>query len=172
MADNQFSNPGTASTTDGNLSFENGNTPSQLAADSRPAFNFESGRADEAGTTALTQEGGGSASALKDKALNRLQTEADNRKGAVSGQLKQVSSALAGIGGDQSGETPQWLSSGVGQVTQFIDKVADNVENRNSAELLNDVRDLARANPALFLGAFALAGFVAVRVLTAAGDGQ
>lgn len=169
MADNQYpQGDATSRALNAEPDFQSGNTPSQLEADARPVFNFDD-EVSEA-ETPDAQRGGG-AFALKDKALNRLQAEADSRKGVVSEQLKQVSNALGGIGG-QGSETPQWLSNGVGQATQLIDRIADSVENRNSAELVEDVRGFARANPALFLGAFALAGFVAVRVLAAAGDAR
>lgn len=136
--------------------------------DTRPAFNFENSQSGNA--VATTKQ-----NTLKDKAIGRLQSEANNRKGVVSNQLKQVSAALGNVGGGnagQGGETPAWLSNGVGQVTQLIDRVADNVENRDTAELVDDVRNFARTNPTLFLGACALIGFAAVRILSSAGDGR
>lgn len=166
MTDNQFLRADAASEARGaDPMLENGEMASaSTTAATRSAFNFER---KQGGTSAES-----SSATLKDKAIGRLQSEADNRKSVVSDQLKQVSSALGGIGGNgQSGDTPQWLTSGVGQATQFIDGIADNIENRNTAELIDDVKGFARANPAIFLGACALAGFVAMRIF-AVGNGR
>lgn len=108
--------------------------------------------------------------ALKDKAIDRLTSEADSRKGMVSQQLKSVSSAL-GAAEDglskQEGESPEWLKSGLRQVATTVGDLADRVQNKGSAELVGEVKTFAQNNPATFLFACAAVGFAAARVFKA-----
>lgn len=108
--------------------------------------------------------------ALKDKAIERLTSEADSRKDMVSKQLKSVSSALGAAQSDLSnadGEAPEWLKSGLRQVATTVEGLADRVQNKSSADLLGEVRSFAQNNPATFLMACAAVGFAAARVFKA-----
>ena len=110
--------------------------------------------------------------ALKDKAIDRLTSEADSRKGMVSDQLKSVSSALGAAQdglSNQEGEAPEWLKSGLRQVATTVEQLADRVQNKGSAELIGDVRSFAQNNPGTFLMACAAVGFAAARVFKASG---
>lgn len=105
--------------------------------------------------------------ALKDKAMERLATEADTRKEGVSKQLKSVSGALQAAESELSkkdGDAAEWLKSGLHQVVSTIEQLAERVENKDSAELIGEVKSFARDNPKTFLAACALAGFAAARV--------
>lgn len=108
--------------------------------------------------------------ALKDKAIERLTSEADSRKEMVSKQLKSVSSALGAAESDLAtadGEAPEWLKSGLRQVATTIEDLADRVQNKSSADLVGEVRSFAQNNPATFLMACAAVGFAAARVFKA-----
>ncbi len=118
----------------------------------------------EATAQSLKQDAG----ALKDKAVDRLAGEADARKGQVADGMKQVSSALDAARSDLEGsDTPDWLKNGLRSVASSVERLAGELESKDSSELTADLRDFARQRPAVFLGACAAAGFAAARVFTA-----
>lgn len=108
--------------------------------------------------------------ALKDKAMSRLANEANLRKDGVSKQLKSVSSALSAAEDELAkpgSDTPEWLTSGLHQVVTSVEDFANRVQNKDSTELIGEVRSFARQNPATFLVACAAAGFAAARLFKA-----
>lgn len=105
---------------------------------------------------------------LADKATERLAGEADARKGQVATGVKQVSSALDAAQSELEGkDAPAWVTNGLKTVATSVADFADKLENKDSEELLDEVRSFAQARPALFLGTCAAAGFAAARVFTA-----
>lgn len=111
--------------------------------------------------------------ALKDKAMDRLASEADARKEGVSKQLKGVSGALHAAQQDLDkgeGDPPQWLKSGLRQVASTVDLLADRIQDKSSAELVGEVKSFAKTQPVIFLAACAAVGFAAARVFKAGSD--
>ena len=132
----------------------------------RGSQNEQTGGSSSPDTERLKQDG----VALKDKAIDRLTSEADSRKDMVSKQLKSVSSALGAAEDGLSkadGEAPEWLRSGLRHVATTVEDLADRVQNKGSAELIGEVRSFAQNNPATFLMACAAVGFAAARVFKA-----
>lgn len=137
------------------------NSPSPAGADQDRA---------QGGAQSLKQQGG----ALKDKAMDRLKSEADARKQGVSSQLKSVSGALhaAQENLDQGeGQTPQWLTSGLQQVASTVELLADRIQDKSSSELIGEVQPFAKNQPVIFFSACAAIGFAAARVFKAGGTG-
>jgi hypothetical protein len=96
----------------------------------------------------------------------RLSGEAEARKGEVASQARSVSTALENAAGElQGSDTPDWLRSALQQGAQTLQRLADSVERKNARELLDDIQQVGREHPGAFLGACALAGFAAARVL-------
>lgn len=105
---------------------------------------------------------------IKDKAVDRLASEADSRKDQVAGGMKQVSSALDAAKSELEGvETPDWLKQGFAKVASSINSLASELESSDSRELTSKVQQFARQRPGTFLGACAAAGFAAARVFMA-----
>jgi hypothetical protein len=114
----------------------------------------------------LREELRGDARSLTDAAKERLQAEADNRKGAAATQAKSVSSALDKAAGELS-DSPEWLRSAFQQGAQTLQRFADTIEQKDARQLTRDVQQLAREHPGTFLAGCAAAGFAAARVLKA-----
>lgn len=155
-----FKQPGTSP------AFPNDTTTRTDGEPFRASHDTPTGRPSLPDANRLKQDG----VALKDKAIDRLTSEADSRKGMVSDQLKSVSSALdAASDGltNQGGDAPEWLKSGLRQVAMTVEQLADRVQNKGSAELVGELRSFARNNPGTFLMACAAVGFAAARVFKA-----
>jgi hypothetical protein len=110
---------------------------------------------------------------ISSKAGDRLHSELDARKGTAATQVKSVSSAIERAASELEQGSPQWLRSAFEQGALQIQRFADTLEQKNSREILNDVRTFARDNPTTFLAACAAAGFAASRLFRAgASEGQ
>lgn len=102
-------------------------------------------------------------------AADRLQSEADNRKGQVADQARAVSSALGNAAEGLGADTPGWVKSALEQGAKSIEQLAQAVEGKDSRQLVGDVQTLARDRPGSFLAGCALLGFAASRVFKARG---
>ena len=88
--------------------------------------------------------------------------EAQKRMGAqYISRLAGVAEMAASQLDEEAPDTAQYLRRAVGQVRDFSDKLG----SRSAGELIQDVQELARKNPAAFLGATALLGFAVSRFL-------
>jgi hypothetical protein len=104
-------------------------------------------------------------------AADRLQSEADSRKGQVADQARAVSSALGTAADGLGSDTPSWVKSALEQGAKSIEQLAQAVEGKDSRQLVGDVQQFARQRPGSFLAGCALLGFAASRVFKA-GAGQ
>ncbi|MDO9383555.1 MAG: hypothetical protein Q7T86_11890 [Hyphomicrobiaceae bacterium] len=77
------------------------------------------------------------------------------------GKLARAAETAAGQLEREAPEVAAYLHRGIGQVKAF----SENLTSRSPRELVDDVQDLARNNPAMFLGATALVGFAVSRFL-------
>ena len=121
----------------------------------------------------LTDELRTDAQQLGSKAKDRIHSELDSRKGTAASQAKSVSSAMERTAGELGPDSPEWLKSTIRQAASQVQRFADTIEQKDSREMLNDVRNFARDNPTTFLAACAAAGFAAARLFKAgAEDGR
>ncbi|VWX53308.1 hypothetical protein [Novosphingobium sp. 9U] len=102
-------------------------------------------------------------------AADRLQSEADSRKGQVADQARAVSSALGSAADGLGGDAPSWVKSALEKGAKSIEQLAQTVEGKDSRELMGDVQQFARQRPGSFLAGCALLGFAASRVFKAGG---
>lgn len=107
---------------------------------------------------------------LGSSAKNRIHGELDARKGSAANQARSVSSAIERAGSELDEGSPEWLRSAFQQGARQIQRFADTLEQKNSREMVNDVRTFARDNPTTFLAACAAAGFAASRLFKAGGS--
>lgn len=107
---------------------------------------------------------------IGEAAKNRIHRELDSRKGAAVDQVKTLSSALESAADEAGGGQSEWLRSTFEQGAQALQRFARSVEQKDSRQLSSDVQQLARTNPATFLGICTLAGFAAARVIKAGGQ--
>lgn len=109
------------------------------------------------------------ASQLKSTATQRMQQEADTRKGQAAQIAGSASSALGKAAEEleQDDNAPDWLGSAMRQAAGSIDRLASEVDGRSVNQLGQQLTSFARSNPGAFLAASAAAGFAAARVLRA-----
>lgn len=107
---------------------------------------------------------------LSSTASNRIHSELDARKGTAASQAKSVSSAIDRAAGELDESSPEWLKSTFQQAARQVQRFADTIEQKDSREIIDDVRTLARDNPGTFLAACAAAGFAAARIFKAGGS--
>jgi hypothetical protein len=103
-------------------------------------------------------------------ATDRLQSEADSRKGQVAAQARAVSSAIGNAAEGLGADTPSWVRSAFQEGAKSIEQLAKAVEGKDSRELVGDVQQFARQRPTSFLAGCALLGFAASRVFKAGGS--
>ena len=100
-------------------------------------------------------------------AANRIHSELDSRKGTAANQAKSVSSAIDRAAGELDDSAPQWLKSAFQQGADQVRRLADTLEQKDSRQIVDDVRNLARDNPGAFLAGCAALGFAAARIFKA-----
>lgn len=113
----------------------------------------------------LAQQARQQAGELANRGTEQVKSQLDNQKHDASQRMVPVQSALR--------ETAQQLrKQGQGNVGQYADKAADQVERFSGYlretdvdEIVDEVRGFARRRPALFLGAAAALGFFGTRFL-------
>lgn len=118
----------------------------------------------------ITGELKSDAKELGSSAKDRIHSELDARKGTAANQAKSVSSALERTAGELDPNAPEWLKSTIRQGAQQIQRFADTIEQKDSREIISDVRTFARDNPTTFLAACAAVGFAAARIFKAGGS--
>ena len=104
---------------------------------------------------------------LSNSASNRLHSEIDARKGTAAEQARSVSTAIDRASSELDQNAPQWLKSAFQQGAEQVQRFADTLEQKDSRQILSDIRDLARNNPGAFLAGCAALGFAAARVFKA-----
>ena len=116
---------------------------------------------DEAANVAA--EAGQQAKSLLSTATSELQTQAGTQQGRLASTLKSYADELHGLvdGTPQSGGP---LTDLAHQAAEKGSEIARWLEDREPADVLDEVRSFARRRPVAFLGICALAGVLAGRV--------
>lgn len=129
------------------------------------------------GTNKAKQAGADAADTLRStvhdaagKVSSEVSGAADKARSGAAQEVKQIADALHKAAGElHEGSSPR----------RMFDRLADNVDHmsramndKNLGDMLNDLNDLARRNPMLFLSGAALAGFAATRLATASAPGN
>ncbi len=104
---------------------------------------------------------------LGSKAKDRVHSELDARKSTAATQVRSASSAIERAASELDEGSPEWLRSTFQQGARQIQRFADTLEQKDSRQILGDVRTFARDNPTTFLAACAAAGFAASRLFKA-----
>ena len=113
---------------------------------------------------------GATARGLMDKARDKVETVAAEQKSVGAEYLSSFAQAVDRAAGEFEGSVPQ-AAQYIRQASGQIHTIADAVRQRDVSELLNEVRDFARRQPALFFGGALLLGFAAARFLKSADSG-
>ena len=97
-------------------------------------------------------------------AESKLRATAEEQKVAGAERVSAIAGAISRTADELESELPQAARYVRGAATE-IQNLSDTVRQRDVNALLRDVQDLARRQPAAFLGVSVLAGFAAVRFL-------
>jgi len=100
-------------------------------------------------------------------ASNRLHSELDSRKGTAATQVRSVSTAIDRAAGELDDESPEWIKSAFRQAATQVQRFADTLEQKDSRQIIDQVKTLARDNPGTFLFGCAALGFAAARIFKA-----
>jgi hypothetical protein len=106
-----------------------------------------------------------SSSGSSTAAGQRIKAEAEARKEGAAGQVEQVASAV-GRAADELHDNPT-LSRYAADLASSMHGVAERIRERSVDDLAEEVRQLARHNPALFLLGSLGAGFALARFMKA-----
>jgi hypothetical protein len=120
-------------------------------------------------TQQVKEKVGETASRVMDQTREQVFTRLDQQKEQVVGTIGGVAQALRQTGQQlQEGEQAN-ISQYIDQAAEWVDGISGYLRDREIGDLVNDVEDLARRQPAIFIGgAFAL-GFLTARFLKSSG---
>ena len=114
---------------------------------------------------------GSTARGLMDKAREKVESVASEQKSAGAEYISSLAKAADRAAGEFEQSVPQ-AAHYIRQASGEIQGIAQAVRDRDVSELLGEVRDFARRQPALFFGGALLLGFAAARFLKSAGNGS
>lgn len=102
-----------------------------------------------------------------DDARARVDAYAEDQKNYAASETSKVADALRKAASDLSDGSPQERI--FGQLASGVADFADTMREKSVADMGDDLNDVARRNPAAFLGGAALLGFAAGRFLKSSG---
>lgn len=119
---------------------------------------------------AVTQKAAEDVRALKDEAKAQLGSVAEKTRSFASDQKSLAASQLTGVADAISKVADELDQNDQGTISRYardlagsLSKAGEQIENRNVDEIMSMAQDFGRRQPLAFLGAAALAGFVASR---------
>ena len=112
---------------------------------------------------AIAGEAGQTASSLAGQARQRLAGTLDGQKGAAADLVEQLAQSVQ-RSGEQFEGRQDWIASAVGRGAAELDALAGSIRDADLGELMGEVADFARRQPALFMGAALAAGFALARL--------
>ncbi|BDA85201.1 hypothetical protein Sa4125_27430 [Aureimonas sp. SA4125] len=102
-------------------------------------------------------------------AADRIRGLAEEQKSAGADRFKGYAGSINRAADSLDDEMPM-VANLARRAAGEIEHLADSVKDRELADLVGVVHDYARRQPAIFLGATAFAGFLAVRFLSASAE--
>lgn len=133
------------------------------------------GRGRDTGTEPPDDErqGRGPLSPLVSRVRERVSSELNARKDRASEALADLAGTVRRIGEPLHGDSPlDTLGGYADEAAAKIDRMATDLRERDLSELADDVRGLARRNPAAFAAAGFAAGLLAARFLKSSAADQ
>ena len=111
----------------------------------------------------LTDDATARGASLLGDVRGHLTSLAEDRKDELADQLDDVAKAVQRSGKELEGHQ-DWLAQLVERGTHELGSLATSLRNNDLQGLLGSLQDLARRQPAIFVGASLAAGFALVRV--------
>lgn len=150
------------------------NTTGSLNQNTQTIANKAQDAANQASAEAssLASEAKAAVNDLGDRAKQGVSDAADHIRGLAEDQKSAGAERFKGYAGsihraaDSLDQDMPMVANFAHKAADEIEHLADSVKDRDLADLVGVVHDYARRQPAIFLGATALAGFLAVRFLS------
>ena len=109
----------------------------------------------------------GAAAHKFDQAMTDVRAKADDAKGDVANEVKDMAMALRRASEELRGGSAQERT--LGTIASSLADASDSIRDKDLGEIAQMVSKVARDNPVLFLGGAALLGFAASRYAKASG---
>jgi archaellum component FlaC len=114
----------------------------------------------------LVDQAKGAVSEVADAAKEQVGSQIGNQKGRLAEQIGGVAKALRDTSSQlEENEEAAFVSGYVEKAASQVERLADYLESRDVSDLLGEVQNLARREPAIFLGGLFTLGLVAGRFL-------
>lgn len=123
--------------------------------------NSESERLAQEARQAVKQQAGAMWQDAKETARSRL----GDGKQTVAGGIGDIAEALRASGRELEGHEQPTVARFAYGAADSLEQLSSTLERRDLEALMHDAESLARRQPALFFGAAAAAGFLAVRFM-------
>ncbi|SHH07007.1 hypothetical protein SAMN02745157_0271 [Kaistia soli DSM 19436] len=127
--------------------------------------------------SAIKREGAEQLAAAKEQAQDVLEKVGDeaksfaaDRKDVASDQLGNVADAIASVADTLEVNTSPMVADYARDLADGLKQASNSVKSRNVDEIVGLVQDFGRQQPLAFLGAAALAGFVASRFMLSSAE--
>lgn len=104
-------------------------------------------------------------------ARERAEGLAEEGKQAVAGQASGLATAVRHAADDLEGTSPE-IARHVRTAAEAVEGISATLRDRTAGQLIHDVTDFARRQPAAFFGVAALAGFALARFAKSSADGK
>ena len=140
--------------------------PDQAKSVGRDLKSKASDIADTVTRTAKTQAQGLTSAAgdIAGDAKEKMQSVMNEQKDAGADYLGTIADAVHRAASELNDDVPQ-AARYVHQAANRLQSVAETVRNRNVGDLVGEVQQFAKQQPALFFGGTLLLGFAAIRLL-------
>ena len=109
---------------------------------------------------------------LMDTVKQRASSQIDAQKGRATDSLSAIAGAVRQSTEQLRDDQHDGLAQYVEQAANQLERFANGLRDKSADELLRDVRNLARRQPALFIGGSVAVGILAARFLKSSRDGE
>lgn len=116
----------------------------------------------------IAQQARDTAESAVHDATKAAASQAEQAKSSVADEMSGVASALRTAAEEMRQGSPQERT--FGQIAEGIADASDALRDKDLGTMVQDVSELARRNPLVFLGGAALIGFAATRFAKASGE--
>ncbi|MFW5740188.1 MAG: hypothetical protein ACOC1F_07465 [Myxococcota bacterium] len=104
---------------------------------------------------------------VKHALSERASKEAQWKTDAVARETKTLAHAMQRAAEEAEREESSFLTGPLSQIAAYCDELSESVEGKDPREILSDVEDFGRREPAAFFGAAVAVGFLTTRFMRA-----
>ena len=109
---------------------------------------------------------------LMDTVKQRASSQLTSQKGRATDGLSAIASAVRQSTTQLRNDNHDGLAEYVERAADHLEQFSNSLRDKSADELMRDVRDMARRQPALFIGGSFAVGLLAARFLKSSRDGQ